>query len=151
MDPHKQMLAELTNQEDLPGDLASAISGKDIFIGVSAPGIVTEAMIKSMNAQAIVFALANPVPEIMPDLALANGALVVATGRSDFSNQVNNALVFPGIFRGALDRHIKNITIEMQINAAIALAKIVTEPTAERIIPGIFEKGILEAVVGAIR
>ncbi|MEI7578514.1 MAG: malic enzyme-like NAD(P)-binding protein [bacterium] len=145
------MLAELTNQEDLPGDLASAISGKDIFIGVSAPGIVTEAMIKSMNAQAIVFALANPVPEIMPDLALANGALVVATGRSDFSNQVNNALVFPGIFRGALDRHIKNITIEMQINAAIALAKIVTEPTAERIIPGIFEKGILEAVVGAIR
>ena len=127
MNPAQKEMAEITNKGKLRGTLKDAIKGADIFIGVSAPGIVTEEMIKSMAENPIVFPMANPVPEIMPDLAIKAGAAVVGTGRSDFPNQINNVLAFPGIFRGALDCRARDINEEMKIAAAKAIASLVSD------------------------
>lgn len=147
----KQMLLEFTNEQDLEGSMADALQGADVFIGVSQPGLLTVDMIKTMAKDPIIFAMANPVPEIMPDEAKSAGAAVVATGRSDFPNQVNNALVFPGIFRGALDNRVRQITDEHKIAAAEALAAFVAEPTADEIIPRITADGLTAAIANVIR
>lgn len=155
--PAKQDIADFTNKNHLRGSLADAMKGADIFIGVSAPGVVTEDMIKSMAKDPIVLAMANPVPEIMPDLAKEAGAAVVGTGRSDFPNQINNVLAFPGIFRGALDVRASDINEEMKIAAAKALASLVSdeELSADYIIPKPFDprvgKTVAEAVAQAAR
>lgn len=148
---HKEELADTTNPHGVSGDLHDAARGADVLIGVSGPKIVDAAHIKRMNKNAIVFALANPVPEIMPEEAHKAGAAVVATGRSDYPNQINNSLVFPGVFRGALDNGVKHITEDMKIKAAKNLAALVKRPTAEKIIPTPFEKGVAQAVAKAIR
>lgn len=133
------------------GTLANAVAGADIFIGVSQPGLLTPAMVKTMAPQPIIFAMSNPTPEIMPDEARAAGAAIIATGRSDFPNQVNNSLAFPGIFRGALDHKVKTITDQHKIAAAEAIARLVPTPSAEEIIPGPFTSGLVEAVSDVIR
>lgn len=133
------------------GSLDDAITGADIFIGVSRPGLLTSSMVQKMAQDPIIFALANPTPEIMPDEAHAAGAAVVATGRSDFPNQVNNAVAFPGIFRGALDNGVKKITDQHKIAAAEALASLVENPTAEEIIPSPFDERVVPAVASVIR
>ncbi len=133
------------------GDLAGALSNADVFIGVSKPGVLTGEMIRGMAEKAVVFAMANPTPEVMPDIALRAGAAVVGTGRSDFPNQINNSLAFPGIFRGALDNRVRQITDKMKLQAAKNLAALVKHPTAGKIIPGPFEKGVASAVAKAIR
>ena len=157
--PAKQDIADFTNKNHLRGSLADAIKGADIFIGVSAPGVVTEDMIKSMAKDPIVLAMANPVPEIMPDLAKAAGAAVVhthasvvGTGRSDFPNQINNVLAFPGIFRGALDVRASDINEEMKIAAAKALASLVSdeELSADYIIPKPFDPRVGKTVAAAV-
>lgn len=148
--PYKTALLDITNPRKLSGGLADAMQGADVVIGVSVAGAITEAMVRSMAPQAIVFALANPVPEIMPDLARLAGAAVVATGRSDFPNQVNNVLAYPGIFRGALDSKKSAITEEMKRAAACALACVVKNPTAETVIPDVFDRSVVEAVAGAV-
>ncbi len=145
-------LAELTNKDKLDGSLADAMRGADVFIGVSAPGIVSEEMVASMNSGAIVFPMANPVPEIAPDLALKAGAAVVGTGRSDFNNQINNVLAFPGIFRGALDARASAITEEMKLAAAYGIASLVSdeELSADYIIPKAFDKRVGATVAKAV-
>lgn len=145
-------LAKLTNKEMLDGSLADAMKHADVFIGVSAPNIVTEEMIKSMSKKAIVFPMANPVPEISPELALKAGACVVGTGRSDFNNQINNVLAFPGIFRGALDARASEINEEMKKAAAYAIASLVSdsELCAEYIIPKAFDERVGKAVAKAV-
>jgi malate dehydrogenase (oxaloacetate-decarboxylating) len=148
---YKQMLATITNKEKLSGGVAEALRGADAFIGVSKGNTVTGEQVKSMAPKAIVFALANPIPEIMPDIAKEAGALVVATGRSDFANQINNSLGFPGIFRGALDNGVKDITDMMLLRAAKKLAALIEKPTAERIIPPPFDKRVVKAVASAIK
>ncbi len=150
--PAKQDIADFTNKNHLRGSLADAMKGADIFIGVSAPRVVTEDMIKSMAKDPIVLAMANPVPEIMPDLAKAAGAAVVGTGRSDFPNQINNVLAFPGIFRGALDVRASDINEEMKIAAAKALASLVSdeELSADYIIPKPFDPRVGKAVAAAV-
>lgn len=147
----KRKLLEYTNHDNTEGSLSDAVKDADIFIGVSQPNLLTPEMVKYMHHDAIILAMANPIPEIMPDDARAAGAAIVATGRSDFPNQVNNSLAFPGIFRGALDHHVRKITDEHKIAAAQALAALVTNPTAEKIIPGPFDPGIVEVVSNAIR
>lgn len=150
--PAKQDIADFTNKNHIRGTLADAMKGADIFIGVSAPGVVTEDMIKSMAKDPIVLAMANPVPEIMPDLAKAAGAAVVGTGRSDFPNQINNVLAFPGIFRGALDVRASDINEEMKIAAAKALASLVSddELSADYIIPKAFDPRVGKTVAAAV-
>ena len=138
-------------ETSLSGTLNDAIAGADIFIGVSKPGLLTADMVSSMNEKPVVFALANPTPEIMPDEAKAAGVAIIATGRSDFPNQVNNALAFPGIFRGALDHGVKKITDEHKIAAAEALASLIENPTAEEIIPSPFDPRVVPAVSNVIR
>lgn len=132
------------------GNCALALHGADVLIGVSQPGQFTADDIRQMNEKPIVFALANPIPEIMPDEAKAGGAAVIATGRSDFPNQVNNALVFPGLFRGLLDNHIRTVTPEIKISVAEALAGLVENSTAGNIIPSIFDKRVVPAIVKAV-
>ena len=153
MNPAQAAMAEKTNREHLRGTLAAAMRGRDVFIGVSAPGIVSAEMVASMNDDAIVFAMANPVPEIMPEEAKKGGARVVATGRSDFPNQINNVLVFPGIFRGALDARADDISEEMKIAAARAIAAIVRddELSEDYIIPDAFNKAVVQAVAEAVK
>ncbi|MFA5109248.1 MAG: NADP-dependent malic enzyme [Patescibacteria group bacterium] len=146
----KQELAALTNLGKIKGSLAETVKGTDIFIGVSAPGLLNAAMIESMNARPIIFALANPTPEIMPEEAKRAGAFIVATGRSDFPNQINNVLAFPGIFRGALDNRVKQITDDMLIRAAENLAGLVIAPTPEMILPDPLNKEVSKAVARAI-
>lgn len=150
--PAKQDIADFTNKNHLRGSLADAMKGADIFIGVSAPGVVTEDMIKTMAKDPIVLAMANPVPEIMPDLAKAAGAAVVGTGRSDFPNQINNVLAFPGIFRGALDVRASDINEDMKIAAAKALAGLVSdeELSADYIIPKPFDPRVGKTVAAAV-
>jgi len=148
--PIKQELARFTNLARITGSLRDIIKGVDVFIGVSAPGILSPKMIKSMNKPAIIFALANPIPEIMPDLAKAAGAFIVATGRSDYPNQLNNVLAFPGIFRGALDNKVQQITDVMLIKAAENLAGLVSKPTPNLILPSPFNKKVVAAVARAI-
>lgn len=133
------------------GSLDDAIAGADIFIGVSKPGLLTEDMVRKMNVQPIIFALSNPTPEIMPDLARAAGAAVVATGRSDFPNQVNNAIAFPGIFRGALDNGVKQITDQHKIAAAKVIASLVEHPSADEVIPSVFDSRLVPAIAAVIR
>lgn len=149
----KKEMLEVTNLDNQNGTLADALVGADIFIGVSAPNSVTEEMVRSMNKDAILFAMANPVPEIMPDLAKAAGARIVGTGRSDFPNQVNNVLVFPGIFKGALEGKARQITEDMKLAAAEALAGIVPdeELNEEFILPEAFNPKVSEVVSAAVR
>jgi len=150
LNPEKEELAEITNLLKKEGSLEEAIKGADIFIGVSKPGVLTPEMIKLMAPKPIIFALANPVPEIMPDIAKAAGAYVVATGRSDFPNQINNVLAFPGIFRGALDNKVKQITDAMLIKAAEALAAIVINPNVDMVLPDPFNKEISKTIAKVI-
>lgn len=149
----KKEMLEVTNLDNQNGTLADALVGADIFIGVSAPNSVTEEMVRSMNKDSILFAMANPVPEIMPDLAKAAGARIVGTGRSDFPNQVNNVLVFPGIFKGALEGKARQITEDMKLAAAKALAGIVSdeELNEEFILPEAFNPKVSEVVSAAVR
>ncbi|HSW80507.1 MAG TPA: NADP-dependent malic enzyme [Candidatus Saccharimonadales bacterium] len=146
----KRRLAEITNPSDVSGQLIDVLAGSNVFIGVSGPGILTAELVKTMEKNPIIIAMANPVPEIIPDEAKKAGVAVMATGRSDFPNQVNNSLAFPGIFRGALDNKVKQITDEHKVAAAEALAGLIKNPTPDKIIPGPFEPGILEAVSSAI-
>ena len=148
----KQML-EVTNLENKNGTLADALVGADLFVGVSAPNIVTKEMVSSMNKDAIIFAMANPVPEIMPDVAKEAGARVVATGRSDFPNQVNNVVAFPGIFKGALEGRAKQITEDMKLAAAIAIAGLVSESelNENNIMPQPFDPRVCELVSNAVK
>ena len=148
----RREMAEVTNLDNSHGTLKDALKGADIFVGVSAPGIVTKDMVASMNKDAILFAMANPVPEIMPDLAKAAGAKVVGTGRSDFPNQVNNVLCFPGLFRGALSVRARDINDKMKLAAAYAIADLITDDdrSEENIIPGAFDPRVAEAVANAV-
>ncbi len=148
---YKYIIAQETNHAKKTGSLADAMEGADAFIGVSAPDIVSEEMVRSMNDDAIVLAMANPVPEIMPDKAKKAGAEVVGTGRSDFPNQTNNVLAFPGMFRGALDACASRITEEMKIAAAHALADYVKSPAPDNILPDILDKKVTKAVADAVK
>jgi malate dehydrogenase (oxaloacetate-decarboxylating) len=148
---YKFIIGEETNRRAISGTLADVMSGADVFIGVSAPEVVTEEMVRSMNKDAIVFALANPVPEIMPESAKHAGAGVVGTGRSDFPNQINNVLAFPGIFRGALDAHATRISDEMKVAAAHAIADYLPKPTRDRILPNILDKEVTQRVARAVK
>lgn len=149
----QEKMVKRTNLAHETGSLADALKGADIFVGVSAPGIVTEEMVASMNSDAILFAMANPVPEIMPDLAKKAGARVVGTGRSDFPNQVNNVVAFPGIFRGALEGHAKQITDKMKLAAANAIAALVSdeELNENNIMPGAFDPRVADVVADAVK
>ena len=149
---YKEAMANITNKYKRQGNLKDALVSADVFIGVSAPDIVTKEMIESMNVNPIIFALANPTPEIMPNVAKKAGAKVIATGRSDFHNQINNVLAFPGIFRGALDARAKEINEEMKIAAAYAIGNLVSddELTPEYIIPNPFDKRVTEGVAKAV-
>ena len=152
LNPAHEEMSRITNPRHLTGTLADAMRGADVFIGVSAPGVVTREMIASMNAGACVFPMANPVPEIHPDEALAAGAAVVGCGRSDYKNQINNVLAFPGIFRGALDCRAKDINEEMKMAASYAIANLVSpeELSADYIIPKAFDKRVGPAVAAAV-
>lgn len=147
----KVSIAKRTNRNKERGDLKDALRGSDVFIGLSGPGLVTEDMVRAMNKKPIIFAMANPEPEILPNLAKRAGAFVVATGRSDFPNQVNNVLAFPGIFRGALDNNVRQITPNMLLTAAQNLAKLVKKMNQENILPNPFDKRVVPAVAKAIK
>lgn len=149
----QQEMTKVTNLSRATGTLADALKGADIFVGVSAPGIVSAEMVASMNQDAILFAMANPVPEIMPDVAKAAGARIVGTGRSDFPNQVNNVVAFPGIFRGALEGHAKQITEEMKLAAAEAIAGLVSDDqlSDDFIMPEAFDPRVADVVSKAVR
>ena len=151
LNDEKKSLLQYTNLSGFDGSMQDVLEGADIFIGVSKAGILTPDMIKTMAKDPVIFALANPEPEVMPDVAKQAGAYIVATGRSDFPNQVNNSLGFPGIFRGALDNGVTKITDQHKIAAAEALAALVGEPTVDKIIPGPFDPGVVEAVANVIR
>ena len=151
LDEARREIARTTNPNKVKGDLKTAMENADIFIGVSAPGILTKEMVSSMNHDSIVLAMANPVPEIYPDEAKEAGARVVGTGRSDYPNQVNNVLVFPGIFRGALDAKADKITDDMKLSAAYAIAHMVEQPTEERILPEAFNKDVARNVANAVK
>ncbi len=147
----KKKMAKVTNKKKIKGGLKEAMVDTDIFIGVSQPNVLTKDMVKTMAKDSIIFAMSNPNPEILPKDAKAGGAKVIATGRSDFPNQINNVLVFPGIFRGALDARARKITDKMKIAAAEALAKLVKKPTPNKIIPGVFEEGVSDVVAKAVK
>ena len=150
LNEEKKKLLEFTNKHNMSGSLEDALKDADIFIGVSKPGLLTKELIKTMAQDPIIFAMANPTPEIMPDEAQAAGAAVVATGRSDFPNQVNNALAFPGIFRGALDNRVNKITDKHKIAAAEAIAGLVENPTADKIIPSVLDERLVPAIAKVI-
>lgn len=151
LDDSKKAIAEVTNKEKRKGGLVEALVGADIFIGVSKPNLATAAMVKTMAKDPIIFAMSNPDPEIMPEEARKGGARVIATGRSDYPNQINNVLVFPGIFKGALEARSNKITDEMKIAAAVSIAKLVKKPDPEHIIPGVFDKNIAKVVASAVK
>lgn len=148
--PAKLQLAKKTNQKNINGTLVDAMKDADVFVGVSTGNVVTKEMIRNMNPNPMIFAMANPIPEIMPDEAKAAGAFIVGTGRSDFPNQINNVLIFPGIFRGALDAHANIITHRMKIAAAYALASCVKIPTIEAIIPSALDQSVAKTVAKAV-
>lgn len=152
MTDYKKELAQITNPEQLTGSLADAVKGADVFVGTSVPGCLTQGMIQTMNKNAIIFACANPTPEIYPNEAKEAGAAIVCTGRSDFPNQVNNVLVFPGLFRGALDAHASQITEHMKMAAAYAIAGILEENeiNEDYILPSIFDERVKSAVSSAV-
>ena len=153
LNPVQSQMASVTNLEHASGTLADALRGADIFVGVSAPGIVSAEMVSSMNQDAILFAMANPMPEIMPDIAKAAGARIVGTGRSDFPNQINNVVAFPGIFKGALEGHAKQITEEMKLAAAESLAALVSdeELNEDFIMPEAFDPRVAKVVSAAVK
>ena len=151
LDGRKKELARLTNKNGKKGGLPEALDGADAVIGVSKGGTLSADHIRRMAEKAIVFAMANPDPEILPEKAKAAGAKIVATGRSDFENQINNVLAFPGIFKGALENKVQRITPEMKIKAAEKLAGLVSKPTASKIIPSVFDKRVVKAVAGAVK
>lgn len=148
MNDDKRAMAEITNKDNIKGNLADAMKGSDVFIGVSAPGIVSEEMVASMNEKSIVLPMANPVPEIMPDLAKKAGAYIVGTGRSDFPNQINNVLAFPGIFRGALDVRASDINEDMKVAAAEGIASLISDEdlSVDYIIPSALDKSVAKVV-----
>jgi len=146
----KEEIAKITNRDKLDGNLADGLKGVDIFIGVSLPNLVNSEMVKSMAKDSIIFAMANPDPEILPKEAAKGGAKIIATGRSDYPNQINNVLVFPGIFKGALKVRTRKITNKMKLSAAKALAEYVKDPNPDRIIPGVFEEGISDIIANAV-
>jgi len=148
---YKHRLGEMTNPEKISGDVMMVAEGADVLIGVSGPGTIAQAHIERMAANPIVFALANPIPEIMPVDAKRAGAVVVATGRSDFSNQINNSLAFPGIFRGALDNNVRYITDEMKLAAAKKIAGLIKKPDANNIVPPVMTPGLVKAVASTIK
>lgn len=150
MNEHKEEMSRITNTNKVQGSLSDVMKGSDLFIGVSVKDLVTKEMVQSMNSDPIIIAMANPDPEILPDVAKEAGAKVVATGRSDFPNQVNNVLAFPGIFRGALDCRATRITEPMKVAAAEAIASIVTSPTPDMIIPNPLDKSVVPAVAKAV-
>jgi len=150
LNPAKSKIARQTNKKKIKGGLVEAMAGANVFIGVSQGNLVTPEMVKSMAKEPIIFAMANPIPEIMPDLAIKAGASIVGTGRSDFPNQINNALVFPGIFRGLLDNHIKQVTTEIKIKAAVALADII-KPSRNQILPLITDQRVVKAIAKAVK
>ncbi len=151
MNEYKKKIASITNKNNLKGDLKVAMRGADAVVGVSGPGIIKAEHIRLMADKPIVLALANPVPEIMPEEAKAGGAYVVATGRSDFPNQTNNALCFPGFFRGALDNNVRKITQKMKLSAAWALASVIAEPTPEMILPTVFDPKVVASIAAVIK
>ena len=151
LEGYKKELAELTNPNQLSGDVMQVVDGMDVIIGVSGPGTIAQAHIQQMSHQPIVFALANPIPEIMPQDAKRAGAAIVATGRSDMPNQINNSLAFPGVFRGALDKGVTAITDEMKIAAAKKIASLVKKPTADSVIPPVMTPGLVKAVASVIK
>jgi len=151
LDGYKQKLAQFTNKEKVRGDIKKALKGADVFIGVSKADLLTSEDIQTMAEKPIIFAMANPNPEIMPDEAKRGGAYIIATGRSDFPNQVNNSLAFPGIFKGAMEIRASSITNEMKVAAAEALAGLVEDPIPGKIIPGPFDEGVVEAVSAAVK
>jgi malate dehydrogenase (oxaloacetate-decarboxylating) len=144
-------LANITNRRNVEGTLVDAIKNADVFIGVSTGNILTAEMIKSMNDKPIILAMANPTPEIMPDEALKAGAFIIGTGRSDFPNQVNNVLAFPGVFRGALDARAKKITNGMKIAAAFALAESIENPDREHILPSALDKNVPQKIAQKVK
>ena len=146
----KRKLLQYTNHSGIDGSLEDILQGADVCIGVSQPGLLTAEMIRTMDKNPIIFALSNPIPEVMPDVAKEAGVAVIATGRSDFANQVNNSLAFPGIFRGALDNGVQQITDQHKIAAAEAIAALVPNPTADNVIPGPFTPGLTDAVAAVI-
>lgn len=148
---HKKELSKITNPRQIKGEVVDAVEGADVIIGVSGPGSITRHHIERMNKKSVVFALSNPVPEISPDDAKRAGAAVVATGRSDYPNQVNNSLAFPGIFRGALDKNVQTITDGMKLAAAKKIASLVKKPTADNIIPSVMTPGLVRAVASVIK
>lgn len=152
LEKRHQEIAELTNKNNEKGTLEDAVKGADVFVGVSAPNVLKKEWVKTMNDKAIIFAMANPEPEILPDEAKEAGAFIVATGRSDFPNQINNVLAFPGIFRGALDARATDITDEMQIAAAKGIAGVLSEDelSPDNIIPDVFNPGVAEAVAKSV-
>jgi malate dehydrogenase (oxaloacetate-decarboxylating) len=152
MNPFKEDLARITNKEQKQGELADALVGADVFVGVSAAGTVTSEMVRSMNENPIIFAMANPIPEIMPQEAKEAEALVVGTGRSDYPNQVNNVLAFPGVFRGALDVHAKEINEEMKLAAVYAIAGLVSDEDLhiDYVIPDPFDRRVAAHVASAV-
>ena len=147
----KKKMSKLTNKSNVSGSLEDAIKNSDVFIGVSAPGVLTQEMVKTMTKDPIIFAMANPTPEIMPDEAKEAGARIIATGRSDFANQINNVLAFPGLFRGALDARTNNLTTPMFIDVAKAIADSVEDLSEEKIIPSPFDERVPERVAEAVR
>lgn len=150
LNPVKEEMAELTNRDRLKGSLSDAVAGADVFIGVSVPGVLNESMVRTMTDHPIIFAMANPIPEIMPEEARQAGASIIATGRSDFPNQINNVLAFPGLFRGALNARTRDITYSMFVAAAEAIADCVDEPTPEEIIPSAFDKRVARQVAETV-
>lgn len=150
--PHHTMIAELTNTNDRTGTLSDALKGADCFVGVSVGNVLNEQMLESMNKNAIVFAMANPIPEVMPDIAKKSGIKVIGTGRSDFPNQINNVLAFPGIFRGALDVHAKQITEEMKIAACYALANYIkpNKLNVNNVLPPALDKKVAKVIAKAV-
>lgn len=151
LDNNKTELLKITNKQDIVGRLDDALIGSDVVLGLSQADLLTAEHIKSMNSHPIVFAMANPKPEIDPDLALRAGAAVVATGRSDYPNQINNVLVFPGMFKGAISTHTRGITDNIKLQAAHNLAGVINGPTKEKIIPTVFDPGVVEAIAGSFR
>ena len=151
LNPSKKEIAQVTNPRGVTGGMREALSGADVFVGVSGPNLLTAEDIRTMSTKPIVFALSNPVPEILPEEAKKGGAAVIATGRSDYPNQVNNALVFPGIFRGALDKGVKEITEASKLRAAKALAAFVEKPSSTKIIPDILDVRVVPSVAKAVR
>lgn len=151
LNPSKQQLLEFTNKHGISGSLSDALRGADIFIGLSKPGLLTAEFIGTMAKDPIVFAMANPDPEILPDAAKAAGVAVIGTGRSDYPNQVNNAVAFPGIFRGALDNGVSQITDEHKLAAAEVIAGLIEHPTADEVIPSVFDERLVAAIADVIR